>query len=1122
MKKASNSRASALRQQAEELLKEVPIRTVSHLSEPEMRKLLHELEVRQIELELQNKELVWQNQELILEKEKTETAHNKYTELYDFAPIAYFSLSQDSTIVEVNFSGAKMLHLEKSALKNKLLSSYITDTGKPIFELFLSKVFKSKVKETCELTLPVKSGAPILVYLTGQVNIADEQCLVTMVDITGLRLTTYALPECGHQHVRILNDISDVVWSVSWPDMNPIYISPSVLKVYGRSANEFFRDPNLWAGIVHPDDQDLSEKALATLHTKGSAVRECRVLKSDGSIIWINDKSRIIFDSNRNPIRIDGVSRDITEQKQSEIYREMNREILLTLNEQRNLKDTVHLVIGILKRFTGFDAIGIRLQNGDDFPYFGQDGFSENFLKTENSLIAHNADGGMCRDADGKICLECTCGLVISGTAKPGNSLFTVGGSIWTNDSLPFLDTPESEDMRLHPRNQCIHQGYASVALVPIRSRNTNVGLIQFNDHQKGRFTDHSIEQLEGIASHIGEALMRKQAEEALHSSNELLSLFMMHSPIFSFIKEVSQNESRVLRASENYREMIGIPGSEMVNKNMYELFPEELAVKMTADDWSVVSEGKQLEIEESLNGRTYYSLKYPIKQGDKNLLAGFSIDITERRLTEEKLHESEQRYRILIETAQEGILVAQGSRFKFVNPKMSELTGYTEDELLAMPFLDLVHHDDKELVKSNYLKRTQGEFVENRYHFRVYKKDNSINWIEMSGVKTEWEGQPAVINVVTDITDRVHAEQALKDSESRARAILNAIPDLMFMLDSQGVYLDYKSNRDDLGYRGQSLIGLRNRDIAPTEFADLVDEKIKLCIQTGDIQVFDCQLPLPTGEAGEFEARMAYCGTDKVVVIVRNITERKAAEAEIQLKNDELEKLNIEKDKIFSIIAHDLRSPFQTLLGFSLMRADDLLTLPLEEIQKIAVNMRNSANKLFNLLENLLDWSQLQRGVITVKMKAFMLSDRIDEIIDLIRDTADKKKIEITLDIPEKLIILADTQMFESLMRNLVFNAVKFTPKGGKVMISAKVLTDSFVEIAVHDTGIGMNSELRENLFRLNAQTSRKGTDGEPSAGLGLIICKDFIEKLGGEIFVESQEGIGSTFKFTLPTPYR
>lgn len=124
-------------------------------------------------------------------------------------------------------------------------------------------------------------------------------------------------------------------------------------------------------------------------------------------------------------------------------------------------------------------------------------------------------------------------------------------------------------------------------------------------------------------------------------------------------------------------------------------------------------------------------------------------------------------------------------------------------------------------------------------------------------------------------------------------------------------------------------------------------------------------------------------------------------------------------------------------------------------------------------------------------------------------------------MDIPEKLIILADTQMFESLMRNLVFNAVKFTPKGGKVMVSAKVLTDSFVEIAVHDTGIGMNSELRENLFRLNAQTSRKGTDGEPSTGLGLIICKDFIEKLGGKIFVESQEGIGSTFKFTLPTPY-
>ena len=796
----------------------------------------------------------------------------------------------------------------------------------------------------------------------------------------------------------------------------------------------------------------------------------------------------------------------------------MNREILLTLNEQRNLKDTVHLVIGILKRFTGFDAIGIRLQNGDDFPYFGQDGFSENFLKTENSLIAHNADGGMCRDVDGKICLECTCGLVISGTAKPGNSLFTVGGSIWTNDSLPFLDTPESEDMRLHPRNQCIHQGYASVALVPIRSRNTNVGLIQFNDHQKGRFTDHSIEQLEGIASHIGEALMRKQAEEALHSSNELLSLFMMHSPIFSFIKEVSQNESRVLRASENYREMIGIPGSEMVNKNMYELFPEELAVKMTADDWSVVSEGKQLEIEESLNGRTYYSLKYPIKQGDKNLLAGFSIDITERRLTEEKLHESEQRYRILIETAQEGILVAQGSRFKFVNPKMSELTGYTEDELLAMPFLDLVHHDDKELVKSNYLKRTQGEFVENRYHFRVYKKDNSINWIEMSGVKTEWEGQPAVINFVTDITDRVHAEQALKESESRARAIINAIPDLMFMLDSQGVYLDYKANRDDLGYRGQSLIGQKNRDIAPAEFADLVDEKIKLCLQTGEIQVFEYQLQLPTGELGEFEARMACCGADKVVVIVRNITERKAAEAEIQLKNDELEKLNIEKDKIFSIIAHDLRSPFNGFLGLTQIMADDLRNLTMEDIQKIASGMQKSANNLFSLLTNLLEWSLIKRGITKFEPVSMPLLKKLTECIKPVEQAANKKEIEILLEIPESLSVIADHNMFESTIRNLASNAVKFTPKGGTVHISAKALPNNLVEIAVKDSGIGMNADMLVKLFQIGQSTNRRGTDDEPSTGLGLLLCEEFIKKHGGTIHVKSEEGKGSEFRFTFP----
>ncbi len=165
------------------------------------------------------------------------------------------------------------------------------------------------------------------------------------------------------------------------------------------------------------------------------------------------------------------IIRDITQRKLAEAYREASREVLQILNQPRDLHDSMQSVLAVLKTRTDSDAVGIRLQDGDDFPYFAQEGFSKEFLLTENTLTERAADGGVCRDEDGNVSLECTCGLVISGKTDPSNALFTPGGSFWTNDSMPLLDLPSDQDPRLRPRNQCMHHGYASMALVPIRDR---------------------------------------------------------------------------------------------------------------------------------------------------------------------------------------------------------------------------------------------------------------------------------------------------------------------------------------------------------------------------------------------------------------------------------------------------------------------------------------------------------------------------------------------------------------------------------------------------------------------------------------------------------------------------
>jgi PAS domain S-box-containing protein len=259
-------------------------------------------------------------------------------------------------------------------------------------------------------------------------------------------------------------------------------------------------------------------------------------------------------------------------------YLEAGREVLQILNEFGDPRDSIQRVLDVLKKRTGFDAVGIRLQKDDDFPYYAQDGYSGDFLLTENTLAEYSEDGQVCRNKDGNVSLECTCGLVLSGKTDPENPLFTAGGSAWTNDSLPFLDILPGDDPRNRPRNNCIHKGYTSVALVPIRNKEKIIGLIQLNDHRKDCFDLHTIELLEGIASHIGEAFMRKQAEDDLKESKELLSLYIIHSPIYSY-RKLAEQAMRI--SDEKYRTMLNSSPDGILLINMKGIITEVSEIGM-------------------------------------------------------------------------------------------------------------------------------------------------------------------------------------------------------------------------------------------------------------------------------------------------------------------------------------------------------------------------------------------------------------------------------------------------------------------------------------------------------------------------------------------------------------
>ncbi|MGE5362568.1 MAG: ATP-binding protein, partial [Bacteroidota bacterium] len=250
----------------------------------------------------------------------------------------------------------------------------------------------------------------------------------------------------------------------------------------------------------------------------------------------------------------------------------------------------------------------------------------------------------------------------------------------------------------------------------------------------------------------------------------------------------------------------------------------------------------------------------------------------------------------------------------------------------------------------------------------------------------------------------------------------------------------------------------------------------------------------------------------------VYDITERKQNEIKLEHYSEQLRKEKVTKDKFFSIIAHDLRSPFQTLLSASEILARDIDSLTVEEIKTLSSGLNASLKKQYLLLTDLLNWSKLQAKDFALEKKMLTLNQLISEVLETLAFSAEEKKIKIQYDIPEGTTVFADNNMLKLVMRNLISNSIKFTNVNGTIDICAGVQGDT-AEISVIDDGVGIAAQNITKLFRDDLRYSTIGTGDEEGSGLGLNLCREIIEKHGGTIRVESAEGQGSKFSFTLPS---
>lgn len=407
--------------------------------------------------------------------------------------------------------------------------------------------------------------------------------------------------------------------------------------------------------------------------------------------------------------------------------------------------------------------------------------------------------------------------------------------------------------------------------------------------------------------------------------------------------------------------------------------------------------------------------------------------------------------------------------------------------------------------------------------------KNNQYRWVQIGGSPvTDINGLVVgSIGVFTDISERKIIEKELHESEKKYRDLFEKSADAILIINN-GIFIDCnQATVKMLGYNDKNeLLKTHPSQLSP-EFQpdgkpslEKADEMMNTALERGSYR-FEWNHKKANGEIFPVEVLLTAIHSDKenktLYTVWRDITERKQAEMRLAKYAEELKSLNSIKDKFFSIISHDLRGPFQGFLGATSFLVSEIDTLRKEEIKELGEALNVSLKKQFDLLNTLLDWSRLQTGDFFSKAEFVLLRNVVNGIILPFELTASQKKIKLTNSVNYNISVFADINMLSLVIRNLITNAIKFTKENGSVIVSAET-KDNSVEITVADNGVGISPDDVKKLFQMDHYYTTEGTLNESGTGLGLLLCKEIVDKYNGNIWVESELNKGSKFIFTVP----
>jgi len=793
-------------------------------------------------------------------------------------------------------------------------------------------------------------------------------------------------------------------------------------------------------------------------------------------------------------------------------------DLLHLINTASTSVELIKQTSSVLKKYLGCEAIGIRLHDGDDFPYFETTGFSDNFVKTERTLCSYNKNGELERDGAGKPILECLCGNILCRRFDPTKPFHTPHGSFWTNSTTLLGETNTISDLSPTFRNRCNNEGYESVGLFPMCYAEEMFGLLQVNNRTKGLFTPTIISFLEHFADNLAIAFSQHRTKEALEKSEILLKETQRISKLGGWEYDIRSGQTTY---TESIFDIYGrIVSGNDEGSNFYH--PEDRPRVWTSFT-KAIADNVPYDLEVRLinaQGKNLWvrTIGMPVlENGQVIKIMGNLIDITEQKLTELALHESKEQYRQLVELSPTGIAIYQEGKFVFVNTAGLTMLGYTDQqELIGKMVLAIVHPDSRDIVIQRMQLVAKGIAVEPMEE-KLIRLDGSVFIGEVIALATTFNDKPAGQVLVRDITERKRSEEALRANEEKYRLLLELAPDAFFQGDSKGNFITVNDKTIDLtGFSREELAEMNMSDLFLANEMKHKPLRYDL-LNMGDTLVSEREILRKTGERIQVEMNSKSMPDGTYQCFMRDITARKKVEEALRENEIRLKELNATKDKFFSIIAHDLKSPFNSILGFSNLLVDNAKKNNYDDLEKYTGLIQKSSQLAMDLLLNLLEWSRSQTGKMEFNPEMIEIEPLIDEGIDLHNDSALQKSITIFRKNLSHPTFFADKAMIATILRNLISNAIKFTYPGGKIIISAKQKKVGLL-VTVSDNGVGIKKEAIEMLFRIDKSYSTSGTQNEMGTGLGLLLCKEFITKHGGKIGVKSEHGKGSTFYFTIP----